>query len=116
MGQQVSSAKDFPFPSLRRQGVIQDVKTEGHGEAKRGIAIDGDFHPISACEPSDRLFCLSLPFLLGQHPFAQGITSSAAMAEVVADAIEAADTTDSTSTGEIPLRAMTCGSPAGQCA
>jgi hypothetical protein len=39
------------------------------------------------------LFCLSLPFLLGQHPFAQGITSSAEMAEVVADAIEAAETT-----------------------
>jgi hypothetical protein len=32
---------------------------------------------------------------LGQHPFAQGITSSAEMAEVVADAIEAAETTNS---------------------
>jgi hypothetical protein len=95
MGQQVTSAKDFPFPSLRRQGVIQDVKTGRQSEVERGIAIDGDFHPISACEPSHRLFCLSLPFLLGQHPFAQGITSSAEMAEVVADAIEAAETTDS---------------------
>jgi hypothetical protein len=93
MGQQVASAKDFPFPSLRRQGVIQDMKTDGRGEAQRGIAIDGDFHPISAFEPSHRLFCLSLPFLLGQHPFAQGITSSAEMAEVVADAMEAAETT-----------------------
>ncbi len=114
MGQQVSSAKDFPFPSLRRQGVIQDVKTDGR-EANRGIAIDGDFHPISACEPSHRLFCLSLPFLLGEHPFAQGITSSAEMAEVVADAIEAAETTDSkTARGEIPSRRMACGSSAGQ--
>jgi len=94
MGQQVSSAREFPFPSLRRQGVIQDVKTDGR-EARRGIAIDGDFHPISACEPSHRLFCLSLPFLLGEHPFAQGITSSAEMAEVVADAIEAAEATAS---------------------
>jgi uncharacterized NAD(P)/FAD-binding protein YdhS len=105
MGQQVSSAKDFPFPALRRQGVIQDVKTDGR-EANRGIAIDGDFHPISACEPSHRLFCLSLPFLLGEHPFAQGITSSAEMAEVVADAIEAAETTHSkTSTGSDPVAA-----------
>jgi uncharacterized NAD(P)/FAD-binding protein YdhS len=112
MGQQVSSAKDFPFPSLRRQGVIQDLKTDGR-EANRGIAIDGDFHPISACEPSHRLFCLSLPFLLGEHPFAQGITSSAEMAEVVADAIDAAESTHSeTSTGEIPLRTLACGSPA----
>jgi len=104
MGQQISSAKDFPFPSLRRQGVIQDLKTDGQSEAKRGIAMDGDFHPISACEPSHRLFCLSLPFLLGQHPFAQGITSSAEMAEVVADAIDAAETTHSkTSAGEIPV-------------
>jgi hypothetical protein len=108
MGQQVSSAKDFPFPSLRRQGVIQDVTTDG--EAKRGIAMDGDFHPISACEPSHRLFCLSLPFLLGQHPFAQGITSSAEMAEVVADAIEAAEARDSkTSPAEIPVRTLARG-------
>jgi uncharacterized NAD(P)/FAD-binding protein YdhS len=90
-GQQVSSAKDFPFPSLRRQGVIQDVKSEGECDAKRGIAIDGEYHPISAFESSHRLFCLSLPFLLGQHPFAQGITSSAEMAEVVADAIRTAE-------------------------
>ncbi len=117
MGQQAASAKDFPFPSLRRQGVIQDVKTDGQSEVERGIAIDGDFHPISAVEPSHRLFCLSLPFLLGQHPFAQGITSSAEMAEVVADAVEAAETADSkASTGEISSRTMACGSPAGQCA
>jgi uncharacterized NAD(P)/FAD-binding protein YdhS len=114
-GQQVSSARDFPFPSLRRQGVIQDAKTDGESEAKRGIAIDGAYHPISACEPSHRLFCLSLPFLLGQHPFAQGITSSAEMAEVVADAIEAAETTNSkTNTADISLSPMAGESPAGQ--
>jgi uncharacterized NAD(P)/FAD-binding protein YdhS len=90
-GQKVSNAKDFPFPSLRRQGVIQDVPTDQDSDANRGIAIDGSFHPISAFESSHRLFCLSLPFLLGQHPFAQGITSSAEMADVVADAIEAAE-------------------------
>jgi uncharacterized NAD(P)/FAD-binding protein YdhS len=116
MGQQVSSAKDFPFPSLRRQGVIQDVKTDAR-DANRGIAIDGDYHPISAFEPSHRLFCLSLPFLLGEHPFAQGITSSAEMAEVVADAIEAAQTTDSqTARSEIPSRTMASRSSADQCA
>ncbi len=111
MGQQVSSAKDFPFPSLRRQGVIRDVTTDGQNEVKRGIAIDGDFHPISACEPSHRLFCLSLPFLLGEHPFAQGITSSAEMAEVVADAIEAAETTASKRV--ISMGTTACASSAG---
>jgi len=117
MGQQVSSAKDFPFPSLRRQGVIQDIKTDGESEAHRGIAVDGHFHPISAWESSHRLFCLSLPFLLGQNPFAQGITSSAEMAEVVAGAIETAETTDSTTSPvESPSTTMACGSTADQCA
>ena len=103
-GQQVSSAKDFPFPSLRRQGVIQDVQVDDDSEAKRGIAIDGSFHPISSFEPSHRLFCLSLPFLLGQHPFAQGITSSAEMAQVVADAIRSAEPANSMmSTEKFPL-------------
>jgi hypothetical protein len=111
-GQRVSSAKDFPFPSLRRQGVIQDVETDGDIEAKRGIAIDGDFHPISACQPSHRLFCLSLPFLLGQHPFAQGITSSAEMADVVADAIQVAEAKNSVmSFARIPFRAIAGESP-----
>ncbi len=89
IGQRLLTAKEFPFPSLRRQGIIQDLPSEPG--VKRGIAIDGEFHPISAFESSDRLFCLSLPYLLGQHPFAQGITSSAEMAEVVAAAIESAE-------------------------
>ena len=111
-GQQVLSARDFPFPSLRRQGVIQDVKTQAESDAKRGIAIDGAYHPISAFQPCHRLFCLSLPFLLGQHPFAQGITSSAEMAGVVADAIQAAETESMASVAEIPLNAIAGGSPA----
>jgi uncharacterized NAD(P)/FAD-binding protein YdhS len=91
-GQKVLGADDFPFPSLRRSGVIQDASdSEGNG-VKRGIAIDGQFHPISAYYSSAKLFCLSLPFLLGQHPFAQGITSSAEMAGVVANAIGSAET------------------------
>jgi uncharacterized NAD(P)/FAD-binding protein YdhS len=90
-GQQVLSSKDFPFPSLLRQGVVQDVKSDGAADATRGIAVDGAYHPVSKVKSSDRLFCLSLPFLLGQHPFAQGITSSAEMAEVVAAAIQLAE-------------------------
>jgi hypothetical protein len=114
-GQRVASAQDFPFPSLLRQGVIQDVKTDAESEAKRGIAIDGAYHPISAFQSSHRLFCLSLPFLLGQHPFAQGITSSAEMAEVVADAIETAETSNSImNTGESPLIAIRGESQPGQ--
>lgn len=75
MGQKALPAKEFPFPSLIRQGIIHDYTKEGRGPA-RGIAIDEAFHPISDDMPPDRLFCLSLPFILGRHPFHQGITSS----------------------------------------
>jgi uncharacterized NAD(P)/FAD-binding protein YdhS len=90
-GQKVLGADDFPFPSLLRAGVIQDASANSGNGVKRGIAIDGQYHPLSSCQDSDRLFCLSLPYLLGQHPFAQGITSSAEMAAVVAQAIRATD-------------------------
>ena len=90
-GQPALSAKEFPFPSLLRQGAVQDWNIKGESRARRGIATDSDYHPLSALASSHRLFCLSIPFLLGQHPFAQGITSSSEMAEVVADAIEEAE-------------------------
>lgn len=83
MGQRALSAKDFPFPSLCRQGVIHDVApTLGEGPA-RGIAIDDAFHPVTDDIPEDRLFCLSLPFLMGRHPFIQGITSAHNMGCIV---------------------------------
>ena len=91
-GQKVLGADDFPFPSLRRAGVIQDASEDAENGVKRGIAVDGQYHPLSSCHSSERLFCLSLPYLLGQHPFAQGITSSAEMAGVVAQAVGAAET------------------------
>jgi hypothetical protein len=83
----VSGAKECPFLSLRRQGVIQDVKNDGDVEVNRGIAIHGAYHPISSVGACHRLYCLSLPFLLGQHPFVKGRMSSTEMAQVVADAI-----------------------------
>ncbi|WP_420143003.1 FAD/NAD(P)-binding protein [Sphingobium sp.] len=76
MGQRALSATDFPFPSLRRQGVIRDVAPASIDGPVRGIAIDDEFHPVSEDIREDRLFCLSLPFLMGRHPFIQGITSA----------------------------------------
>jgi hypothetical protein len=52
-------------------------------EGARGIVIDGQFHLLSEDIPADRLFCVSLPFILGRHPFSQGITSSHEMGEIV---------------------------------
>lgn len=90
MGQRALSARDFPFPSLRRQGVIRDVGPASVDGPVRGIAIDDEFHPISDDIPEDRLFCLSLPFLMGRHPFIQGITSAHDMGGVVGERLASA--------------------------
>jgi uncharacterized NAD(P)/FAD-binding protein YdhS len=82
-GQKVLGAKSFPFPSLRAQGIIHDA-AGSEGKIRRGIAIDDQFHPISDDLPEGQLYCLSLPFILGRHPFHQGITSSHEMGLVVA--------------------------------
>ena len=84
-GQRALQAKDFPFPSLRDQGIVRDVVEAGSKAPKRGIAIDDEFQPISDDIPDDQLFCLSLPFIMGRHPFVQGITSSHEMGRVVAE-------------------------------
>ena len=90
MGQRPLGAAAFPFPSLRRQGIVRDAAL-GAGKAEaRGIAIDDAFHPIADDIPESRLFCLSLPFLLGRHPFIQGITSSHEMGLVVGEQLAAA--------------------------
>jgi uncharacterized NAD(P)/FAD-binding protein YdhS len=90
MGQRPLGAAAFPFPSLRRQGIVRDAEAEAGKGDKRGIAIDEDFHPLADDTPEDRLFCMSLPFLLGRHPFIQGITSSHEMGLVVGEQLAAA--------------------------
>jgi hypothetical protein len=67
MGQKALPAKEFPFSSLVKQGIIHDVPADG-SKARRGIAIDDQFHPISDDIPTGRLFCLSLPFILWATP------------------------------------------------
>ena len=89
-GQRPLAAKSFPFPSLLRQGVIRDAQPEAPPSALRGIAVDDQFHPVADAVPDDQLFCLSLPFLLGRHPFIQGITSSHEMGEIVAEQLASA--------------------------
>lgn len=84
-GQRPLGAKDFPFPSLRKQGVVQDAAKGEADNAARGILIDDEFHPVSQDISANRLFCLSLPFILGRHPFIQGITSSHEMGSVVGE-------------------------------
>jgi len=91
MGQRTLSAREFPFPSLRQQGVIKDIKAyslKSHGAKEiGGIALDSAFRPVSSLAQARNLYCLSLPFMLGQYPFAQGITSSNDMGQKTAQTI-----------------------------
>lgn len=82
-GQRALSAIQFPFLSLLEQGIVRDEVANDAPDVVRGIAVDGLFRPVDATLPLDRLFCLSLPFLMDRHPFAQGITSSHEMGGIV---------------------------------
>ena len=82
-GQRALSGLQFPFLSLLSQGLIRDEVEEGSGDSMRGIAIDDTFRPVSDHPAAHRLFCLGLPFIMGRHPFIQGITSSHRMGQVV---------------------------------
>ncbi|WP_260929261.1 FAD/NAD(P)-binding protein [Novosphingobium sp. 9] len=93
-GQRALAADDFPFSGLCEQGIIRDVADPDAPCPSRGIVIDDEFHPISLAIPEDQLFCLSLPFIMGRHPFIQGITSSCEMGKIVAPRLAAALASD----------------------
>lgn len=87
-GQRPLAIEDFPFPTLRHQGVVRDAADGGTGP--QGIEIDDKFHPVSDAPMASQLFCLSIPFILGRHPFVQGITSSHEMGEIVGEQLASA--------------------------
>ncbi|WP_404479152.1 FAD/NAD(P)-binding protein [Novosphingobium sp. BL-52-GroH] len=104
-GQRALAAKDFPFASLRDQGIVRDVAADQERGPARGIVLDDQFHPISPDIPDDQLFCLSLPFIMGRHPFIQGITSSCEMGRVVGAELAAAVVRESAAVGEPAIHA-----------
>lgn len=81
-GQRPLAADAFAFKTLLDQGVVRDAALDDPGGPK-GISVDALFHPVSDHPAAQRLYCLSIPFILGRHPFIQGITSSHEMGEVV---------------------------------
>lgn len=81
-GQRPLAASAFPFQHLLEQGVVRDTADDDAAGAK-GIAVDDRFHPVTDHPAGERLFCLSIPFILERHPFIQGITSSHEMGEIV---------------------------------
>nr|WP_174021828.1 FAD/NAD(P)-binding protein [Agrobacterium fabrum]NTB10451.1 hypothetical protein [Agrobacterium fabrum] len=97
-GQTALSARDLPFPSLRR-GTVKPAMTvesatplaieENDPIVRRtgGIAVDESYRPLDTGLLSNRLYCVAIPFLLHKHPFVQGITSAAELGETAAEAI-----------------------------
>ncbi|SFJ70529.1 Uncharacterized NAD(P)/FAD-binding protein YdhS [Sphingomonas sp. NFR04] len=88
-GQHPLGAEAFPFPTLLEQGVVQDA-AQADGAGIKGIVVDAQFHPVSEHPARERLFCLSIPFLLQRHPFLQGIASSHEMGVTVGTELAAA--------------------------
>lgn len=85
-GQRALAADAFPFRTLLKQRVVRDA-AELDAPGIKGIAIDEQFHPVSDHSARERLFCLTIPFILERHPFIQGITSSHEIGEIVGAAL-----------------------------
>lgn len=86
-GQRNLSAEKFPFPGLLEQGVVGNaVARASKGKAAiEGIALDEAFHPVSDFFRASNIYCVSLPFMLAQFPFSQGISGSHDIGKIVAE-------------------------------
>ncbi|PZO80886.1 MAG: hypothetical protein DI629_06165 [Mesorhizobium amorphae] len=92
MGQESLTADQLPLPGLLRQGVVRQATAPVHDGSEdrkpvKGIALDEAFRLRFPQPLSNEFYCLALPFLLHQHPFSQGITSSHEMGEIVGAAL-----------------------------
>lgn len=95
-GQHALSARDVPFPTLQKQGVVHKATTSvatplvGLGDQlvrTGGVDLDEKFRPIFHDNLSNQLYCGSIAFLLHKLPFVQGITSARDIGEIVSKAI-----------------------------
>lgn len=95
-GQHALSARDMPFPTLLRQGVVgkattrrAEVRADGAEEYVEtgGVELDDAFRPIFEENLSNKLYCGAIAFLLHKLPFVQGITSARDIGATIAQAI-----------------------------
>lgn len=90
-GQKSLSADELPFPSLKRHGLVAPALTvTQRGSLRRtgGIDVDASYRPlIAGVRPVRRLYVPAVSYLLHKQPFVQGITSAAALGQIVARAI-----------------------------
>lgn len=89
-GEDSDAGKNCQSPVLARAVVSATLSgasavTKASATA-RGIAVDEQLQPLSKVPlPRSRIFFMSIPFLLGIHPFIQGIWSSQEMGAIVAN-------------------------------
>jgi uncharacterized NAD(P)/FAD-binding protein YdhS len=106
-GQHELSARDIPFPSLVEHGFVRkaatpaapvliDMLQEPATVRTGGVDLDEAFRPKFEAPVSNRLYCVSIAFLLHKLPFIQGITSAHELGGIVSTAILA----DVAGTGE----------------
>jgi uncharacterized NAD(P)/FAD-binding protein YdhS len=95
-GQHGLSARDIPFPTLLKQGVVKKAATvsavslEGDDDQivrTGGIDLDDSFRPVFHDNLSNNLYCGSIAFLLHKLPFVQGITSARDIGGTISSAI-----------------------------
>ncbi|SCX19791.1 hypothetical protein DSM25558_2639 [Agrobacterium sp. DSM 25558] len=95
-GQHTLSARDIPFPTLKKQGVVRKATTsvssplvgvEDQLVRTGGIDLDDKFRPIFQDNLTNQLYCGSIAFLLHKLPFVQGITSARDIGYTVSQAI-----------------------------
>lgn len=85
-GQPALGINHLPFPSLRLQLCSQ--ANAQHRDWDDGIIPTQGFMLDQTDQALSRVHALCLPFLLRRHPFIQGLTESAAMAQSCVDAIQ----------------------------
>lgn len=94
-GQHPLSARDIPFPTLLKQGVVRQAATRMAAPLAAndtllrtgGVDLDEAFRPVFEHNLSNRLYCGSIAFLLHKLPFVQGITSARDIGETISAAI-----------------------------
>ncbi len=95
-GQHTLSARDIPFETLKKQGVMRKATTsatttligfEDQLVRTGGVDLDDKFRPIFQDNLTNKLYCGSIAFLLHKLPFVQGITSARDIGYTVSQAI-----------------------------
>ncbi|GGH12955.1 FAD/NAD(P) binding domain-containing protein [Alsobacter metallidurans] len=84
-GQEAAPDEAFPFPTLR--ALLFANRDLGDDPGGRAIRVDETFRLVDGPNSMRNVWCCSLPFLLDERPFIQGLTSCAAIGQETAEAI-----------------------------